>query len=101
MHQHSRFLSNDFLTVFNRSIIGSAADANHQNKQVSKSDEQDSLKLLETRKISADKASHSKYKSRNVERLVMMCQLETDLKQIKQFNMFALELDLGCIVYII
>jgi hypothetical protein len=41
---------NDLVTVLNRSVVRSAADASHRNRRVSlKSDVQESLKLLDTK----------------------------------------------------
>jgi hypothetical protein len=42
-----KILKNDLVTVLHRSVVRSAADANHRNRRVSfKSDAQESLKLL-------------------------------------------------------
>jgi hypothetical protein len=45
-----KILKNALVTVLHRSVVRSAADANHLNKRVSfKSDVQESLKLLDTK----------------------------------------------------
>jgi hypothetical protein len=44
-----KILKNDLVTFLHRSVVRSAADANHRNKRVPfKSDVQESLKLLDT-----------------------------------------------------
>jgi hypothetical protein len=44
-----KILKNDLVTVLHRSVVRSAADASHRNRRVSsKSDVQESLKLLDT-----------------------------------------------------
>jgi hypothetical protein len=55
------------VTVLHRSVVRSAADANHRNRRVSfKSDVQESLKLLDTKPSLSFvwKDSHHKHKSR-------------------------------------
>jgi hypothetical protein len=45
-----KILKNHLVTVLHRSVMRSAADANHRNRRVSfKSDVQESLKLLDTK----------------------------------------------------
>jgi hypothetical protein len=61
-------LKNDLVTVLHRSVVGSAADASHQNRRVSfKSDVQESLKLLDTKPSLTFvwKDSHHDHKSRS------------------------------------
>jgi hypothetical protein len=59
-------LKNDLITVLHRSVVRSAADANHRNKRATcKSDVQESLKLLHTKPSFVWKDSHHKHKSRN------------------------------------
>jgi hypothetical protein len=62
-----KILKNDLVTVLHRSVVRSAADANHRNRRVSfKSDVQESLKLLVTNPILifVSKDSHHKHKTR-------------------------------------
>jgi hypothetical protein len=59
-----KILKNDLVTVLHRSVVRSAADANHRNRRVSfKSDVQESLKLLDTKPSFGWKDSHHKHKS--------------------------------------
>jgi uncharacterized protein YcbX len=45
-----KILKNDLITVLHRSVVRSAADASHRNRRASfKSDEQESLKFLDTK----------------------------------------------------
>jgi hypothetical protein len=45
-----KILKNDLIVVLHRSVVRSAADANHRNRRVSfKSDVQESLELLDTK----------------------------------------------------
>jgi hypothetical protein len=63
-----KFLKNDLVTVLHRSVVRSAADANHRNRSVSfKSDVQGSLKLFDTKPSLTFvwKDSHHKHESRN------------------------------------
>jgi hypothetical protein len=60
-------LRNDLVTVLHRSVVRSAADSSHRSRRVSsKSDVQESLKLLDTKPSSTFmwKDIHHKYKSR-------------------------------------
>jgi hypothetical protein len=63
-----KILKNDLVTVLHRSVVRSAADANHQNKRVSfKSNIQESLNLLDSKPSLSFvwKGSNHSYKSRN------------------------------------
>jgi hypothetical protein len=63
-----KILKNDLDTVLHRSVVRSAADASHRNRRVlSKSDVQESLKLLDTKPSLSFvwKDSHQKHRSRN------------------------------------
>jgi hypothetical protein len=87
-------LKNDLVTVFNRSVVRSAADANHRNRRVSfKSDVQESLKYLILRQVLLGKIV---IKSINLEILIMMCQTELCLRQITKTRILAVELGLRC-----
>jgi hypothetical protein len=60
-----KILKNDLVTVLHRSLVRSAADANHRNRRVSfKSDVQESLQLLDTKPSLSFvwKVSHHKHK---------------------------------------
>ena len=60
-------LKNDLITVLHRSVVRSAADVYHWNKQVLlKSDVQDTLNLLDKSSYFAFKTIHPKSKSREV-----------------------------------
>ena len=66
-----KILKNDLNTVLHRSVVRSAADANHRNKGVSfKSDVQDSLIKLDIKPSAAIRNSHSKDKSREINDMV-------------------------------
>jgi hypothetical protein len=86
-----KILKNDLVTVLHRSVVRSAADANHRNRRVSfKSDVKESLTLLDTKPSLSFvwKDSHHKYQSR---RLIMMCQTELGLRQITQISILSVE----------
>jgi hypothetical protein len=60
-----KILNDDLVTVLHRSVVRSAADANHRNKRVScKSDVQESLKFIGTKPSFVWKDSHHKHISR-------------------------------------
>jgi hypothetical protein len=91
-----KILKNDLVTVLNRSVVRSAADASHRNRRASfKSDVQESLKLLDT-KPSLSFFGKIVIISRYQERLIMMCQTELGLRQITQTSILAVELGLRC-----
>jgi hypothetical protein len=59
-------LKNDLVKNLHRSVVRSAADANHRNRRVSfKSDVQESHKSSDTKPSFVWKDSHHKHKSRN------------------------------------
>jgi hypothetical protein len=73
-----KILKNDLVKVLHRSVVRSAADANHRNRRVSfKSDVQESLKLLDTKPSFVWKESHHSHKSR------------VDIRRITQTSMMA------------
>jgi hypothetical protein len=91
-----KILKNDLVTVLHRSVVRSAADANHRNKRVSfKSDVQVSLKLLDT-KPSLNMFGKIVIININEERLIIMYQTEAGLWQITQASILAVELSLRC-----
>jgi hypothetical protein len=66
-----KIMKNDLITVLHRSVVRSAADANHRNKRVSfKSDVQDSLIKLDIKPIADFRYSQSKNKSREFHDIV-------------------------------
>jgi hypothetical protein len=89
-----KILKNDLVTILHRSVVRSAADANHRNKSVSyKSDVQESLQILHTNPISTF-FKKIVIIGTNQERLIMICLTELGLIHIEQTSMLAIELRL-------
>jgi hypothetical protein len=86
-----KILKNDLVTVLHRSVVRSAAYANHRNRRVSfKSDVQELLKLLDT-KPSLNfvwKDSHHKHRSRRSNNDVSSRTIKTELKQLTDYQTF-------------
>jgi hypothetical protein len=89
-----KILKNDLVTILHRSVVRSAADANHRNKRVLfKSDVQESLQILHTNPISTF-FKKIVIIGTNQERLIMICLTELGLIHIEQTSMLAIELRL-------
>jgi outer membrane protease len=79
-----KILKNDLVTVLYRSVVRSAADANHYNRRVSfKSDVQESLKLLDTKPSLSFvwKDCHHKFESRNANHWNKRVSFKSDVQE--------------------